>query len=380
MKAVAVFPKGREVKVIDAPEPRLRSPTQVRVRTLEVGVCGTDKEVVQSKHGKPPEGEDHLIVGHECLGEVVEVGEQVKGLAPGDLVVPRVRRPCPVPGVRAVPGGVLGLLRDGRVHGAGDSSGARLLRGALRGGRAMAAQGAARAAGGGGADGAAHHRREGAARGGARADAHAVGAKEAGRAVVLGAGPVGLLGAMALVRAGFQTTMYSRSPKPNPKAEVSESLGVPYVSSKQHRVEELVKQRGRADVVYEAAGVASAAFVLMKALAPNGVYRLHRRARQRGGGAGRGRADEAVVMNNQVVLGTVNAAAEDFEAAVEDLGRFRTKWPGGLERLITARHPPEAYAEVVRGPRAAPSRTSSSSPEGEKRVTLRMSPRPLGEG
>ena len=53
MKAVAVFPQGREVKVIDVPEPKLRSPTQVRVRTLEVGVCGTDKEVVEQKHGKP---------------------------------------------------------------------------------------------------------------------------------------------------------------------------------------------------------------------------------------------------------------------------------------------------------------------------------------
>jgi hypothetical protein len=30
------------------------------------------------------------------------------------------------------------------------------------------------------------------------------------------------------------------------------------------------------------------------------------------------------------------------------LGRFRARWPGGLERLITGRHPPEAYPQVVR--------------------------------
>ncbi|NMO18865.1 alcohol dehydrogenase catalytic domain-containing protein, partial [Pyxidicoccus fallax] len=95
MKAVAVFPKQREVRVIDAPEPRLQSPTQVKVRTLEVGVCGTDKDIAQFTYGTPPSGSEYLIVGHECLGEVVEVGSAVQGLQKGDLVVPRVRRPCP---------------------------------------------------------------------------------------------------------------------------------------------------------------------------------------------------------------------------------------------------------------------------------------------
>jgi hypothetical protein len=50
-----------------------------------------------------------------------------------------------------------------------------------------------------------------------------------------------------------------------------------------------------------------------------------------------------------VVLGTVNAADSDFAAALDDLGRFRARWPGGLERLITARHPPEDFADVVTG-------------------------------
>jgi threonine dehydrogenase-like Zn-dependent dehydrogenase len=59
MKAVAVFPKTREVRVLtDAPEPKLRSTTQVRVRTLEVGVCGTDKEIADFRYGTPPEGDD----------------------------------------------------------------------------------------------------------------------------------------------------------------------------------------------------------------------------------------------------------------------------------------------------------------------------------
>lgn len=55
-----------------------------------------------------------------------------------------------------------------------------------------------------------------------------------------------------------------------------------------------------------------------------------------------------VVLRNQVVLGTVNAADRDFDAAIEDLGRFRARWPGGLERLLSGHHPPEAYPQVVR--------------------------------
>jgi len=353
MKAVAVFPKGREVKVIDAPEPRLRSPTQVRVRTLEVGVCGTDKEVVQFKHGEPPQGEDHLILGHECLGEVVEVGEQVKGLAPGDLVVPRVRRPCPVRECTPCQAGYSDFCVTGKYTERG-----------IQGAHGFAAELFVE-------DAQWLHKVPHALRGVAvltepltiaekalREVAHVQSRmpwerKESGRAVVLGAGPVGLLGAMALMRAGFQTTMYSRSPKPNPKAELSESLGVPYVSSKENKVEALVRQRGRADVVYEAAGVASAAFALLPGLAPNGVFILTGVPGSQEEELDEGELMKQLVMKNQVVLGTVNAAAEDFEAAVKDLEGFGKKWPGGLERIITARHPPEAYAEVVLGDKSS---------------------------
>src|SRR5882724_2808658 len=101
MLAVAVFPAKREVHIIDHPEPVISSPTQAKMRVLEVGVCGTDREIVSFQYGFPPEGFEYLVIGHESLSEVVEVGPQVSKVKPGDLVVMTVRRPCGNPNCAA---------------------------------------------------------------------------------------------------------------------------------------------------------------------------------------------------------------------------------------------------------------------------------------
>jgi threonine dehydrogenase-like Zn-dependent dehydrogenase len=94
MKSIAVIPGERDVKLIERHAPKLRCPRDVKLRILEVGVCGTDLEICSFQYGTPPAGFDYLVIGHESLGEVVEVGRTVKGLKPGDLVVSMVRRPC----------------------------------------------------------------------------------------------------------------------------------------------------------------------------------------------------------------------------------------------------------------------------------------------
>src|SRR6266576_994574 len=101
MKTVAVFPGAREVRVTERETPRLSRPDQVMLRMLDIGICGTDKEICSFEYGTPPPGDDHLVIGHESLAEVVEVGPAVERFEAGDLVVPSVRRPCPHPGCRA---------------------------------------------------------------------------------------------------------------------------------------------------------------------------------------------------------------------------------------------------------------------------------------
>ncbi|HET9445943.1 MAG TPA: glucose 1-dehydrogenase [Steroidobacteraceae bacterium] len=69
---------------------------EVRVRTLCVGVCGTDREILAGHYGTAPPGAQQLILGHESLGEVIEAPTG-SGLAIGDLVVGIVRHPDPAP-------------------------------------------------------------------------------------------------------------------------------------------------------------------------------------------------------------------------------------------------------------------------------------------
>ena len=122
MKALAVFPSSREVRLIDTPEPVIAGPTDVKLRILEAGVCGTDREITSFQYGTPPADSPHLVIGHEALGEVVGVGSGVTGLAPGDLAVLMVRRPCPHDGcARAAVAGrtsaLPAILRSGASRG-----------------------------------------------------------------------------------------------------------------------------------------------------------------------------------------------------------------------------------------------------------------------
>ena len=78
MRAIAVHPGRRDVSLVEIEEPRITQPTQVKLRMLEAGVCGTDREICAFEYGTPPEGSPHLVIGHESLGEVIEVGAAVR--------------------------------------------------------------------------------------------------------------------------------------------------------------------------------------------------------------------------------------------------------------------------------------------------------------
>ncbi len=65
----------------------------VRVRLIRAGLCGTDADLLAGEYGRAPEGDDYLILGHESLGRVTEVGPSVSDVMAGQLVVVTIRRP-----------------------------------------------------------------------------------------------------------------------------------------------------------------------------------------------------------------------------------------------------------------------------------------------
>jgi glucose 1-dehydrogenase len=347
MKAVAVYPGKREVKVIDRAEPAKPARSEVKLRILEVGVCGTDKDICAWAYGTPPEGSDHFVLGHESLGEVVEVGPEVADMRVGDLAVATVRLPCTDADCLPCRSGHYDFCATGhyREHGIVRLDGfmtefvvadretlhpvARELRdvGVLVEPLTIAEKALLEVG---------------------EVQKRLPWGEGRHRAVVLGAGPVGLLGAMALVNAGFDTYVYSRAPKP--KAAVAEAVGARYISSEETPMEQMAEQVGNIDLIYEAVGASQFAFEALKHLGSNGIFVFT--------GVPRGGAPVALdterimynlVLKNQVVLGTVNAGPEAFERAVRDIGVFAARWPAALRSMITGRFPIEEFRDPVMG-------------------------------
>jgi len=84
-----------------------------------------------------------------------------------------------------------------------------------------------------------------------------------------------LLGAMALVNFGFDTTVYSRGAEPNPKAALVATIGAHYIDADAVPVEALPGRVGNIDLIYEAAGASKVAFDAMKVLGTNGIFTFY---------------------------------------------------------------------------------------------------------
>lgn len=350
MRALGVFPGERGVRVIARDPPALGADHDVRLRVLEVGICGTDREICRFEFGTPPAGADHLVLGHECLAEVLEVGPTVSALAPGDLVVPAVRRPCPHAACGPCRTDRQDFCRTGDFleHGIKERHGfladeivedARWLHRVPAALRPVAvlveplsvvekALAQVREV-----------ERRLAAGGGGRT------------AVVTGAGAVGLLSALAFAAASFETTVWSSEPDTDPRAAWLGSLGVAYVPAAREPLAALGRRLGNVDVLIEATGAPPVALKALDALGHNGVLVLFGlpggRLPLEIDGAGMVRT---LVLRNQVVLGTINAGPDAFETAIRDLGAFETRWPGALGRLISGRHPLADAPALLQGP------------------------------
>lgn len=358
MNAVAVYLKDRAVREVDIPEPEIASDGDVLVRTLMVGLCGTDREILEHGYGRPPDGSDFLVLGHECLGEVVEIGTGVMRLKPGQLVVPAVRRPCNSIKCAACRKGrpdfcLTGDFTERGIVGAHGYLCERfvdsqeyffpvpdVLRevGVLTEPLTVAMKALIQIRDI--QDRLPYIDKPGLKKG------DLVGMT----AIVLGGGPVGLLGAMALLNSGARVLVYSRQAEPNPSAAIVEEAGGEYVSSQTVSAEQMLEMAGQVQIIFEATGASQFAFEMTELLGRNGIYIMTGVPGRKG--PVKINADKIMkdmVLKNQLLVGTVNAGSQAYEAAIQTLAEIYRRWPHAVKGIITNFILPGEVDEALRG-------------------------------
>ncbi|MEE8346333.1 MAG: glucose 1-dehydrogenase [Dehalococcoidia bacterium] len=330
-------------RLAEVPDPQLRD-GEVLVQVHQVGLDGTDAEILEGQYGEAPPGDDYLIIGHESLGRVEAVTSRAQGLSPGDWVVAIVRRPDPVP-CRNCAAGEWDMCLNGRYteHG-------------IKGRHGFLAQLYAEAPDflvkvPDAVSAVAVFLEpltvvEKAVEQIRRIQSRLVWQPE--RAVVLGAGPIGLLAGMLLCLEGIEVHFYDAT-GPGLKRDLALATGAHYIWAGDRRLgHELADEIGTVDIVVEATGYGPLAFDAMDMVGPNGVVCLT-------GISGGSRKLEVsadhlnleMVLSNKVVFGTVNANRRHFELGVDHLQEIEARWPGLLSRMITRRLPLKDFAQAL---------------------------------
>jgi threonine dehydrogenase-like Zn-dependent dehydrogenase len=337
VKGVAVFPrKADSIHLAELPKPaidEIPGGRGVLVRVLRCGVDGTDKEINAGDYGAPPPGYEFLVLGHENFGRVEAVGENVTELAPGDYVVATVRRP----GMSVYDAiGASDMTTDDVYF----ERGINLRHGFLTEYYVDDADFIVKVPKGLKQVAVLLEPLTVAEKGIAQAYEIQRRLKvwRPRRAAVMGAGTIGLLATLALRLRGVAVTAFGKTAAPYLNSELLEAIGARYVSTEQTPILTEARTSGPFDVIFEATGFSPVVFESMQALAKNGVLVL---SSVTGGNrqitVPSDRINLEFVLGNKVMVGTVNANREYFEAGVRDMAQAESEYPGWLGRLLT--HP-----------------------------------------
>jgi threonine dehydrogenase-like Zn-dependent dehydrogenase len=339
MRALVATPgEAGTARVADVPDVRAGD-SELLLRTLEVGVCGTDREISEGLFGVAPERSEQLVLGHEFLGTVQRDGH---GFAKGDLVTATVRRSCGhcdaclagspdacdtgdylERGITRLDGFASDLVVEdpANVVAVPESLG-RL--GVLAEPASICARGLRHA--------------------------YAIGARQPWaptRTLVAGSGAIGMLATFLLRLGGHEVWTAGRRPAGSDKARLIEAVGARYVSTAETPLAALAKDVRGFDLVLEATGDAQVMLGTLGLLRRNGVACLL-------GLDGREqdvRLDGRVigvdtVLENRAIFGSVNAARVDWLAAIDQLDRARARWPDELEACVGLRVPLDRFDEA----------------------------------
>jgi threonine dehydrogenase-like Zn-dependent dehydrogenase len=338
MKAIAVTPKQvNSVRLVEMERPNVADipgGRGVLVEVLQVGACGTDREINNGEYGVAPKGFDFLVLGHENFGRVAEIGEKVTELGVGDFVVATVRRPRGSSIYDKI--GEQDFTTDDKYYERGISR----LHGYMAEFYSEDADFLVKIPP-------------------AIADIAVLleplsiiekGLKQASdiqerlkiwrpkTAAVLGTGNVGLLAIMALRMRGYAVHGFGKDKREGyMNADLTEAIGATYDSTMEISIADSTKKYGEYDLVFECTGYSPIIFDAMQSLNENGILIL---ASVTGGerktdAVPSDKINQMFVLGNRAMVGTVNANREHFEMGVKDLALCEAMYAGWLGRMLT---------------------------------------------
>lgn len=343
MKAIAVIPGTERLNLVDRPEPTISTPDELKIKIMQVGICGTDREEAKGGRADAPHDQEYLIIGHEMLGQVVETGKNVDRVKPGDLAVLTVRRGCgkcqpclknrpdmcqtgayKERGIKGLDGYQTDFVVDQQeyvTYVPPELEGVGVLTEPLSIAEkaideVMKIQ-KARLPG----------------------TSHRSDWWNGRRCLVAGLGPIGLLAALALRLRGAEVFGLDIVDQDTPRPHFLQAIGGKYIDGRKISADKVDSEIGPMEIIFESTGVAALEFNLLDALGMSGIYVL----------TGIPSGDRPVeipgpdlirqlVLGNQIMVGSVNASRDHFQLAVNDLRQAINRWPGLLDRLITHRY------------------------------------------
>jgi len=349
MRAVGMIRGKPGVHQFDIPRPSVRQSDDVLVKVKQVGLDGTDFGIVRQGAPDIAQDRDRLVLGHEMIGVVEEIGAGVTSVAPGDPVALTVRRGCGIchpclhnqsdmcmtglfteRGIHKIDGFLTEYVVDQEQYVVRVPS--ELIRLAVFTEPLSIAEKAIEQI----------RIIQSRLPWSCSHPEHTFMSPEWGgckTALVVGAGPLGLLAAAVIVMAGASTFVADIVPDDSVKAQFVSRMGAHYIDARTLTPQEIVAAcmpPSGLNLILEASGAAETAVRLIPHMSRSSIYVMT--------GIPRGELamelDGAelvrqIVRFNQVVVGSVNSNRTHFEMALRDIAEVEARYDGMLSKMLT---------------------------------------------
>ncbi|MBI2649712.1 alcohol dehydrogenase catalytic domain-containing protein [Candidatus Woesearchaeota archaeon] len=366
METIFAVGLKKDVKGIQSfyiPKPEIKKPTEVLIKIKHTGLDGTDFNMIKYDSKDIAENRNELVLGHELLGVVEEIGKNVKTVKKGDFVTMTVRRGCNIcppclheqsdmcmtglfteRGIHKIDGFLTSYVVDEEKYIL------KLPKGLEKYGifvepLSIAEKGIEQIR-------LIQSRMPWAC----KHPNHSFDSKKWGdckTAFVIGAGPLGILATCLLRLAGVNTYVLERKDEEHIKIKTIKRLGAEYIDIRKITIPEAFKLAGDVNIIFEASGASEFAINMIPHMSRSSIYVMT--------GIPKGELKATfdahailrqIVRYNQVIVGTVNSNKNHFEMAINDIPKINRKFGNILDNIITHRFKLNQYEQYfnLQGP------------------------------